>query len=109
MASSISRSGTGPVEKAAEILAAEGDANARIKRAEGEAEAIRRVADAVADTAADPTTYLIAMKYLETLERMSAQGQGDKTIFMPYEATGILSSVGGIKEMIDATRAVNGG
>lgn len=95
-------------EKAAEILAAEGDAQARIRRAQGEAEAIRLVAASVADTKADPTTYLIAMKYLETLENMTGKGAGDKTVFMPYEATGILSSVGGIKEMIDATRTLNG-
>ena len=95
-------------QKAAEILEAEGDAQARIRRAEGEAQAIKLVALAVADTKADPTTYLIAMKYIETLEKMVAEGTGSKTIFMPYEATGILSSVGGIKEMLDTTRAING-
>jgi regulator of protease activity HflC (stomatin/prohibitin superfamily) len=95
-------------EKQAEILSAEGDAQARIRRAEGEAEAIRKVADAVANTKADPTTYLIAMKYIETLEKMVADSNGNsKVVFMPYEATGILSSVGGIKEMIDATRSIS--
>lgn len=95
-------------EKQAEILSAEGDAQARIRRAEGEAEAIRKVADAVSNSKADPTTYLIAMKYIETLERMVADSNGNsKVVFMPYEATGVLSSVGGIKEMIDATRSLN--
>jgi len=35
-------------------------------------------------------------------------GQNNKVIYMPYEATGILSSVGGIKEMLDTTKKLNG-
>jgi hypothetical protein len=48
-----------------------------------------------------PANYLIAMKYLETLKEMTS-GQNNKVIYIPYEATGVLSSVGGIKEMLDA-------
>jgi len=33
-------------------------------------------------------------------------GQNNKVIYMPYEATGILSSVGGIKDMLDGTKLV---
>jgi hypothetical protein len=28
-------------------------------------------------------------------------------IYMPYEATGVLSSVGGIKEMLDSAKKLN--
>lgn len=90
-------------QKGAQILEAEGDAQARIRRAQGEAEAIRLVTEAIAGTKADPANYLIAMKYLETLREMTS-GQNNKVIYIPYEATGVLSSVGGIKEMLDMNR-----
>ncbi|MCB9169466.1 MAG: SPFH/Band 7/PHB domain protein [Flavobacteriales bacterium] len=87
-------------QKQAQILEAEGDAQARIRRAQGEAEAIRLVTEAIQGAKADPANYLIAMKYLETLENMVGQGSGDRTVFLPYEASGVLSSLGGIKEML---------
>jgi regulator of protease activity HflC (stomatin/prohibitin superfamily) len=43
--------------------------------------------------------YLIAQKYLETLNQMTS-GNETKTVFLPYEATGVLSSLGGIKELL---------
>lgn len=94
-------------QKQGQILEAEGDAQARIRRAQGEAEAIRLVTDAIKGSNADPTSYLIAMKYLETLKEMTS-GQNNKVVYMPYEATGILSSVGGIKDMLDAAKTVKG-
>lgn len=90
-------------QKQGQILEAEGDAQARIRRAQGEAEAIRLVTEAIQGTKADPTNYLIALKYLETLKEMTS-GQNNKVIYMPYEATGVLSSVGGIKEMLEANK-----
>ncbi len=90
-------------QKQAQILEAEGDAQSRIRRAQGEAEAIKLVTQAITGAKADPANYLIAMKYLETLTSMTS-GQNNKVIYMPYEATGVLSSVGGIKEMLDMNR-----
>lgn len=87
--------------KQSNILRAEGEATARIRVAEGEAEAIRRITEAVASTNADPTQYLIAMKYIEALERiMDGQNGNQKVVFMPYEASSLMSSVGGIKELL---------
>ena len=40
------------------------------------------------------------MKYLETLKNITS-GENNKVVYMPYEATGILSSVDGIKQMFD--------
>ncbi len=94
-------------QKQGQILEAEGDAQSRIRRAQGEAEAIRLVSQAIQGTKADPANYLIAMKYLETLKEMTS-GQGNKVVYIPYEATGILSSVGGIKDMLDANKSLNG-
>ena len=85
-------------EKQAAILIAEGKAEARMKEAGGEANAIKQVIDALA-TKGQPDKYLIAMKYLETLKGISS-GQNNKVVYMPYEATGVLSSIDGIKEML---------
>ena len=87
-------------EKQSEILKAEGKAIARIKTAEAEAEAIKLVTGAISSTKGDPINYLIASKYIETLQDM-VSGQDNKTIYMPYEATGVLSSLGGIKEILN--------
>jgi len=104
--------------KQSEIKKAEGDKQAAILEAEGKAEAIKKVADAdkyqeiaIAQGEAqailsvygaihegEPTNDLIAIKYLESLQKI-ADGQATK-IFLPVEATGILSSIGGISEIL---------
>jgi regulator of protease activity HflC (stomatin/prohibitin superfamily) len=85
-------------EKQGQILIAEGDAQARIRRAEGEASAILKVTEAIAKNG-DPINYLVAMKYLETFKEM-VSGENNKTVYLPYEASGILSSIGGIKDLL---------
>lgn len=87
-------------EKRAAILSAEGEAEARIKVAKAEAEAINKIKEAVA-SAGDPIQYMVAIKYIETLDNM-VKGEDTKTVYMPYEATGVLSSIGGIKELLTA-------
>ena len=86
-------------DKQANILRAEGVAQARILEADGEKEAIHRIIAALADKG-QPDKYLIAMKYLETMKSITS-GKDNKVVYMPYEATGILSSVDGIKQMFD--------
>ena len=86
-------------DKQARILAAEGEANARLKVAEAEAQAIERITAAIKGTGGDPARYLIAIRYIEALKDM-VTGQNNKVIYMPYEATGVLSSLGGIREML---------
>ena len=105
-------------DRRAMILEAEGAKRSAILKAEGEAEAIKKVADAnkyekltVAKGEAEaietvysaihkgnPTNDLIAIKYLEALQKM-AEGQATK-IFLPYEATGVLGSIGGMAELL---------
>ena len=89
-------------DKQANILRAEGVAQARILEADGEKEAIQRIIGALADKG-QPDKYLIAMKYLETMKTMTS-GKDNKIVYMPYEATGILSSVDGIKQMFDKVK-----
>jgi len=86
-------------DKRSRILIAEGQAEARVKVSEAEAQAILNVTEAISSTG-DPANYLIAMKYIDALKEMTA-GDKSKTVYMPYEATGVLSSIGGIKEMLD--------
>jgi len=90
-------------DKRAKILAAEGQAEARIKVAHAEAEAINQVTKAITASKGDPANYLIAVRYIEALKEM-VTGQGNKVVYIPYEATGVLSSIGGIKEMLDVHR-----
>jgi len=104
-------------KKQSAILEAEGQREAAIKKAEGEAEAIRKVADArkyekiaIAEGEGEaiikvfsaihqgkPTKDLITLKYLDSLSTI-AQGQATK-IFLPFEATGILGGLAGIREI----------
>lgn len=86
--------------KQSEILRAEGEARAKILEAEAEAEAIRRVSEAVAASNTNPASYMLATKYIETLREM-VEGKDAKTVYIPYEATGVLSSIGSIKEIFN--------
>ena len=86
-------------ERQAQVLHAKAEAEAKLLTAEAEAEAIRKIAAAVEGSGANPSQYLIAVRYLETLKEMTS-GQNNKTVYLPYEASGILSSLGGIKELL---------
>ena len=87
--------------RAAEILEAEGQKQAQILKAEGESSAINQVTEAIKKSGADPSKYLIAVRYIEAYENMVTAETGNKIIYLPYEATGLLSSIGGIKEMLE--------
>ena len=90
-------------EKQSQILRADGEAEARIRTAQGEAEAIQKITQAIASTKSDPINYLVAIRYIETLKEM-VSGKDNKMVYMPYEATGILSSIGGIKDLLNTTK-----
>ncbi|MGB7219919.1 MAG: SPFH domain-containing protein [Vicinamibacterales bacterium] len=83
--------------KQAAILAAEGQAEARLRVAQAEAQAIQVVAQAIG-AAGNPAQYLIAQRYLESLGSIASNA--NKLVFLPYEASGILSSLGGIRELL---------
>jgi regulator of protease activity HflC (stomatin/prohibitin superfamily) len=88
--------------KQAAILAAEGQAEARLRVAQAEAQAIQVVAEAIGG-AGNPAQYLIAQRYLESLSAIAAGAQ--KLVFMPYEASGVMASLGGIRELLRAEPA----
>ena len=94
-------------KKQAAILEAEADRESAIRRAAGEAEAIKQVADAKAQEIelvykammkANPDEKLVQLKSLEALKEV-ANGEANK-VFIPFEATSALSSLGAIKEVM---------
>jgi regulator of protease activity HflC (stomatin/prohibitin superfamily) len=89
-------------DKRSKILRAEGDAEARVRIAQGESEAITVITNAIQK--GDPVNYLVAIRYIDTLKEM-VSGKDNKMIYMPYEATGVLSSIGGIKDLLHADKA----
>jgi len=88
-------------EREKNILEAEGIASAKLKIAEAEAKSLQIVTEALEKTKSDPATYLIALKYIEALKKIS--DTPNKMVFMPYEATSVLSSLGTMKELFNET------
>ena len=88
--------------KQAVILAAEGEAEARLRVAQAEAQAIQMVAQAMGATG-NPAQYLIAKNYLESLSAIATDAQ--KLVFLPYEASGVMASLGGMRELLRAEPA----
>lgn len=84
--------------KKAKILHAEGEAEARLRVAEGEAQAIKIIMDAIS-TKGDPVQYMLAMKYIEALKEIASSPQ--KTVFLPYEASGVMGALGALKNMFE--------
>lgn len=84
-------------EKQQAILLAEGEAQARIRKAEAEAQAIDRVTEAVGKSS-NPANYLLAQSYIKMMQEL-ASGDKTKTVFLPYEASNLMGSLGGIKEL----------
>ena len=84
-------------EKQREILNAEGVAAAKVKQAEAEAKAVELITEAVGKST-NPANYLLAQKYIQMLQNV-ASGDKTKTVYLPIEATNMLGSIGGIKDL----------
>ena len=82
------------------ILRAEGEATARIRKAEAEAIAIQKITEAVGQST-NPANYLLAQKYITMMQEV-AQGKDNKVVYLPYEATNLLGSIGGIKDLFNS-------
>lgn len=93
-------------EKDATILKADAARESKVRESFGEAEAIRRVAEAKADEIqmvygammkAKPDETLVQLKSLETLKDV-ANGNANK-VFIPFEATNALAGLGAANEV----------
>jgi len=87
-------------QKQSAILQAEGAAEARLRVAKAEAEALQLIASALG-AAGQPAQYLIAKSYLESLNQIAANAQ--KVVFLPFEASATMGSLGGIRELLSQT------
>jgi regulator of protease activity HflC (stomatin/prohibitin superfamily) len=92
-------------EKQATILEAEGrkeaafrEAEARERGGEAEAKATAMLSQALAHGDAKAINYFIAQKYVEAFSQL-ATSPNQKMIFLPFEATALLGSLGGIGEI----------
>lgn len=101
-------------EKRSAVLEAEGrkeaafrDAEARERLAEAEARATTVVSDAIASGDLQAINYFVAQKYVEALSDF-ATGTNTKTLLLPMEASGILSSLAGITEVAKQAFAKDG-
>lgn len=100
-------------QKSAAILQAEGrkeaafrDAEAREREAQAEAKATAMVSEAISNGDKQALNYFIAQKYVESLKEM-ALSPNQKTIYMPLEASGLISSIGGIAELAKSAMTDN--
>ena len=100
-------------KKEAAILEAEAEKESKIRRADGEAQAIKKVAEARADEVrmvydammkAHPDDKLVQLKSLEALKEI-ANGDANK-VFIPFEATSTLSSIGAMKDILTDSKKV---
>lgn len=101
-------------EKQGAILEAEGrreaafrDAEARERLAEAEAKATQMVSEAIAKGDVQAINYFVAQKYVEALQNIGV-ANNQKVIFLPFEASSVLSSIGGIGELAKAAFAKQG-
>ncbi len=83
------------------------DAEARERLAEAEAQATTSVSEAIASGDIQAINYFVALKYVEALSDF-ATGPNNKTLLLPMEATGILSSLAGITEIAKQAFAKDG-
>ena len=93
-------------EKQAVVLDAEGrkeaafrDAEARERQAEAEAKATADVSRAISEGDVNAINYFIAMRYVESLEKIGV-ANNSKMVFMPLEASGVIGAIGGISNLV---------
>jgi regulator of protease activity HflC (stomatin/prohibitin superfamily) len=97
-------------EKQGAILRAEGARQQKILTAEGEGQALITVANARKEAViayfqgiheGGASNDVLALKYMETLEAISANPAN--TVFLPYESSALMGSLGTIKELFRGT------
>lgn len=87
------------------ILEAEGrreaayrDAEAREREAQAEAQATAVVSEAIGKGNVQAINYFVAQKYIDALKEF-ANGNNQKIVFMPLEASNVIGAIGGISEL----------
>lgn len=98
-------------EKQAAVLEAEGrreaafrDAEARERLAEAEAKATETVSIAIRNGDRQAINYFIAQKYTEAMQTIGSSSNS-KVVLMPFEASSLLGSIEGIREVLKDPKA----
>jgi regulator of protease activity HflC (stomatin/prohibitin superfamily) len=96
-------------DKQAAILQAEGKLEANRRAAEGrerlaeaEANATRSMSEAIKTSGPMPLQYFIAERYVQAFKEL-ATADNQKVIMLPFEASNMLGSLQGIRELLSAT------
>ncbi len=87
-------------EKQSQVLRAKGEAEAKLAIANAEAESLRMLNETLKSSSVNPAQYMVALKYVEAMKEIASQN-GEKVVFMPYEASALMSSVSSIKEIFN--------
>ncbi len=97
--------------KQAQVLKAEGErqaafleSEARERQAIAEAKATQVVSKAISEGDPRAINYFIAQKYVEALGQI-ASAENSKVIMMPLEASSVIGSVAGIKDLLDTVKS----
>ncbi len=98
-------------EKRAQVLNAEGEreaaflaSEAREREALAEAKATNVVSRAIAEGDGQAINYFVAQKYVDALGQV-ASADNSKVIMMPLDASGVIGSVAGIKDLLDGIKS----
>ncbi|NLO43400.1 MAG: SPFH/Band 7/PHB domain protein, partial [Candidatus Cloacimonetes bacterium] len=78
-------------ERDARIARADGEAQSKLLVADAERKSILLVAEALKETGVDPAQYQLALKYITAFEEIVQKG--DKTVVLPYESSALLGSI----------------
>ena len=87
-------------EKQSQVLRAKGEAEAKLAIANAEAESLRMLNEALTSSSVNPAQYMVALKYVEAMKEIASQ-DGEKVVFMPYEASALMRSVSSIKGLFN--------
>ena len=87
------------LEAEGRLEAAQRDAEARERLAQAEAKATRDVSLAIAEGDVNAINYFVAQKYTEALRDIGA-APNQKVILLPLEASNLIGSLGGVKELL---------
>ena len=97
-------------ERQSQVLNAEGlkeaaflNAEAREREAQAEAKATYMVSEAISKGNPQAINYFVAQKYVDALGQL-ASADNSKVIMMPLEASDIIGSVAGIKDLLNAAK-----
>jgi regulator of protease activity HflC (stomatin/prohibitin superfamily) len=99
-------------ERESDILRAQGKAQAQVERARGEADSRLKITLAESEAIAmmqktapigEALSYMLTTQYIKALSKMT-QGQNDKLVVVPYEATALAGGLASMKKIFEEVK-----